>query len=179
MPIKQHPNGPRVKDHPVRLHRLRLQLTTGELSRRAGVSRSAVTALEDGRTIAPAPDTVQSLAEVLGVYAEDLEREMAAWRERFDAQPALLNAEQRARLALGPDHVRSFPSFRAWRESIAPTRTAFAALLGLNHTVVSQYEQGIRVRGMPDVLISALLRRLQLTPAMLAAVQELEPDHEQ
>ncbi|MGD9855306.1 MAG: helix-turn-helix transcriptional regulator, partial [Planctomycetaceae bacterium] len=59
------------KDNRVRERRTALGLTQAELAERAGISRTAVTAIE-GERLVPSVVTALAIAEVLGGTAEEL-----------------------------------------------------------------------------------------------------------
>lgn len=162
----------RISDHPVRLVRLRLNLTQAGLAERAGVQRSAVTAVEDGRTRVPSDAILGVLAAGEGRSVEDLKAEVAAWFDRpvkRSVRPAV------ERLLEVPPYLLSqyYGSFVDWRREVAPSATAFASLLRVNAAVVSRYESGGYKRGMPEVLSRRLVEAFGLDVEYVLALEGL------
>jgi transcriptional regulator with XRE-family HTH domain len=147
----------RISDHPVRLARLRASMTQAELAKRAGVQRSAITAIEDGRTKQPSEAVLAVLAAATNTPVLELQNVIRTWLEKSetpDVKPAVAN------LMAIPPYVLSqyYRSFMQWRKEIAPSPTALASMLRLNAAVVSRYEAGDYKRGMPEVLSAKLLK---------------------
>lgn len=166
---------PRIDDHPVVMARLQAGVSRVALADALGVNRSTIAAIEEGRTQAPTEATLLHMDRALGLRPGTLNTRMSTWRADRVGQPVKLTLEARAILSRGPDEVARYDSFSAWRAKIAPTATAFSSLLGMNHTVVARYENGIRVKGMPDMLAHALMAKLEVTPEYLQALKRLPP----
>lgn len=169
----------RISDHPVRLARLRASLTQAELAKRANVQRSAITAIEDGRTKKPSHQVLNVLAEAIGTTADQILDQIDAWLKEPttpDVKPAVAN------LMSIPPYVLSqyYRSFKQWRKEIAPSPTALASMLRLNAAVVSRYEAGDYKRGMPEVLSSKLIKAFGPYGLTAEYILELEklPAHE-
>lgn len=164
----------RVVDHPVRLWRLRCGLSQVELAGLAGVVRSAVTAVEDGRTKRPDDRILGVLAARLGVGVGELRDGVAEWVARplvVDVKPAV------AALMSVPPYVLSqyYGSFRQWRLEVASSPTAFASLLRVNPAVVSRWESGELDR-FPEVLSRKLVEafgRFGLSPEYVVELEKL------
>ncbi len=157
----------RITDHPVRLARIAKGLSQNKLAQLAQVQRSAVTAVEDGRTKHPSD-------KILAVLSDDpkqLLSDVLAW---WDApvRPTLKPAAQN--LLLIPPYTLSqyYSTFAQWRKEISPTVTAFASLLRLNPAVVREFEEG-RVEAMGDVLAGRLVSALGVSPEYLVALEGL------
>lgn len=166
---------------PITVARLRAGLSRYALAKKSGVSLEALDAIERGRTAAPSEDTVALLARVLGVPAKGLWLEQRAWREAQDDSDVLAELSPAGRLVLrfAPERVAGgFVSFTDWRVAVEPSRARFASLLGVQRMTVDRYERGLRVRGFPDTLAGALLRRLRVSPEYLAAVASLPANSE-
>ena len=132
-------------------------MTQADLAKRAGVQRSAVTAIEDGRTKKPSEAVLVVLANATGTSLDELQNTIRVWIETAespDVRPAVKNLMAIPPYVLG----QYYRSFQQWRKEIAPTPTALASLLRLNAAVVSRYEAGDYKRGMPEVLSSKLLK---------------------
>jgi transcriptional regulator with XRE-family HTH domain len=169
----------RISDHPVRLARLRSSMTQAELAKRAGVQRSAVTAIEDGRTKKPSEAVLAVLAQATGTPIKDFEEEVRQWQAKPSipsVRPAVEN------LMTIPPYVLTqyYKSFVQWRTEIAQSPTALASMLRLNAAVVSRYEAGDYKRGMPEVLSSKLLKAFGPYGLTIEYILELEklPAHE-
>ena len=158
----------RIVDHPVRLARIAKGLSQNKLASLAGVQRSAVTAVEDGRTKHPAD-------RILAVLSDDpaqLLQDVLAW---WDA-PVKPNLKPSAEnLLLIPPYTLNqyYKSFGEWRREFAPTVTGFASLLRLNPAVVREFELG-RVERMGDVLAGRLVSALGVSPEYLVALEGLK-----
>jgi transcriptional regulator with XRE-family HTH domain len=169
----------RISDHPVRLARLRASMTQADLAKRAGVQRSAITAIEDGRTKKPSEAVLTVLANASGTSIEELQNVIRTWLDQAetpDVKPAVKNL-----MAIPPYVLNQYyRSFQQWRKEIAPTPTALASLLRLNAAVVSRYEAGDYKRGMPEVLSSKLLKAFGPYGLTTDYILELEklPAHE-
>jgi transcriptional regulator with XRE-family HTH domain len=167
----------RISDHPVRLARLRASLTQADLAKRAGVQRSAITAIEDGRTKKPSEAVLTVLAQATGQSIEELQNVIRTWLENSEApdvRPAVKN------LMAIPPYVLSqyYRSFQQWRKEIAPTPTALASLLRLNAAIVARYEAGEYKRGMPEALSSKLIKAFGaygMTPEYILELEKLAP----
>ena len=166
---------PRIEDHPLVLARLRAGVSRVDLAGMLGVNRSTIAAIEEGRTQAPSEATLLHLDRALHLRPGTLTSEMSRWHAERNGHVVKLTLEARAILSRGPEEVRRYVSFRAWREKIAPTSAAFASLLGMNHTTVSRYENGVRVNGMPDSLAHALMSKLEMGPDYMVALKKLPP----
>jgi transcriptional regulator with XRE-family HTH domain len=80
----------RISDHPVRLARLRSSMTQAELAKRAGVQRSAVTAIEDGRTKKPSEAVLAVLAQAIGISLPDLEEDIKHGKQNHPPRMCVL-----------------------------------------------------------------------------------------
>lgn len=161
----------RWQNHPIRLARQRAGVTQSGLARDIGVTRGAITAIEQARVRMPKADTLEAIARQLNVPPADLRAELVAWLAADEKVE--LSTRARATLQLEPRHIAAYQSFTQWREQIVDTPTAFAILLRINSDVVFRYEQGRDSRGMPDRLSGALQNVLGLSESYLAAVQKL------
>jgi transcriptional regulator with XRE-family HTH domain len=158
----------RITDHPVRLARIAKGLSQNKLAVLAGVQRSAVTAVEDGRTRVPSD-------KILAVLSDDPKQllgEVLAWWDS-PVRPNLKPAAQN--LLLIPPYTlgQYYSSFGQWRREFAPTVTGFASLLRLNPAVVREFEEG-RVEAMGDVLAGRLVSGLGLSAEYLVALEGLK-----
>ena len=164
----------RVVDHPVRLARLKAGLSQVELARLAGVVRSAVTAIEDGRTKRPDERILAVLVLRAGVDLKELQDRIDAWVGRplvVEVKPAV------AALMSVPPYVlgQYYKSFRQWRLELASSPTAFASLLRVNPAVVSRWEAGELDR-FPEVLSRKLVEAFGpfgLTPEYVVELEKL------
>ena len=143
----------RIPDHPLRLSRIRANLSQQALATKAGVQRSAVTAIEDGRTRSLSPVLADKLAQILNdpTIGEDIK----AWSEK-PLRPSLRPSAQN--LMLIPPYTlgQYYKTFRQWRLEIATTQTAFASMLRINPAIVRDYESG-KYNSLPDGLASKML----------------------
>lgn len=162
---------PRKLDHPLRLARIRADVSQSALARDVGLSRSAVTQIEDGRVRMPKPETRHRIEQRLGMKTGQLGSEMLEWAAR--QENVTLSTRARAVLALEPRHIGSYPSFTAWREQLVASPTAFASLLRVNEDVVLRYERGRNKGGMSDRLAGAIVNVLGVSDDYLLAVQKL------
>lgn len=157
----------RISDHPIRIARIARGLSQSKLAGLAGVQRSAVTAVEDGRTKHPSD-------RILAVLSDDPKALLAEVLQWWDApvRPVLKPAAQN--LLLIPPYTlgQYYQSFGQWRREFAPTVTAFASLLRLNPAVVREFEEG-RVEAMGDVLAGRLVSALGISPEYLIALEGL------
>ncbi len=164
----------RVVDHPVRLWRLKCGLSQVELAGLAGVVRSAVTAVEDGRTKKPDDRILGVLASRLGVGVGVLRGEVEAWVGR----PLVVDVKPSVRALMEvPPYVLSqyYRSFRQWRLEVAASPTAFASLLRVNPAVVSRWEAGELDR-FPEALSRKLVEafgRFGLSPEYVVELEKL------
>lgn len=165
---------PVFPDHPLRLARIRRNLSSKELAVRAGLHRSTVQAIEEGRTREPDFDTLQAIGGVLSTDAEQLGELIEEWAVRQDDRLPELGARARMILDFTPAEVAAMASFAVWRNGIAPSVTGFASLLGINRRVVADYEAGSKKRGMPLGLSNAIVQRLGASDEYLLAVQALK-----
>ena len=69
----------RISDHPLRLARIAAKLSQQALADKAGVQRSAVSAIEDGRTRRPSDKLIAILAPALGIEESALREDIEAW----------------------------------------------------------------------------------------------------
>lgn len=160
-------------DHPLRLARMRANLSSRALAVRAGVHRSTVQAIEEGRTRDPGFERVQALAAALHVDADDLNESLAAWAAAHSDALLDLPAARRTVLSYSPEQIAAaFGSFGAWRAELADSVTEFSGLLGVNRKVIADYEAG-RSKAMPVSLGGAIGNRLQVSDEYLVAVMQL------
>lgn len=143
----------RIPDHPLRLHRIKAKLSQQALADRLNVQRSAVSAIEDGRTRIPSAELADKLAHVLD--APDILEEIRSWLEK-PLQPSLRPSAQN--LMLIPPYTLSqyYSTFRQWRSELAPTQTAFASMLRINPAIVRKYEDNT-YNSMPDGLAAKMI----------------------
>lgn len=162
----------RIADHPLRLHRLRLKLSQQELANRAGVQRSAISAIEDGRTQQPTDRLISTIAGILDVPKETLIEEIRSWLNK-PLKPSLSKAAQN--LMVIPPYVlgQYYSTFSSWRAEIAPTHTAFASMLRLNPAIIRDYENG-KLQRMPDGLSGKLLEAFGIDGEYLVALEGLK-----
>jgi DNA-binding transcriptional regulator YiaG len=158
----------RIVDHPVRIARIAKGLSQSRLAHLAGVQRSAVTAVEDGRTKTPSD-------RILSVLSDDPKQLLSEVLHWWDSpvKPNLKPAAQN--LLLIPPYTlgQYYKTFGEWRREFAPTVTAFASLLRLNPAVVREFEEG-RVEAMGDVLAGRLVSALGLSSEYLVALEGLK-----
>ncbi len=159
----------RVSDHPVRLARVAAGFSQSELARLAGVQRSALTALEDGRTKRPSDRLLGAFERLLGVDRDVLLAEVEVWLRKPVEQlkPAAVN------LLLVPPYVlgQYYLSFGAWREDFVGSVTALASLLRVSPSILRDYESGKLTR-LPDGVSGAFLR-LGMSAEYLVALEGL------
>jgi transcriptional regulator with XRE-family HTH domain len=165
----------RIADHPLRLARIKAGLSQQVLADKAGVQRSAVSAIEDGRTKRPTDKLLAVLGPALDVDGETLREEIEAWLQK-PTIPALRPSAKNL-LAI-PPYVLSqyYRTFEQWRKEIAPTQTAFASMLRVNPAIIRKYENGSLSR-LPDGISSQMLRMFEpfgFSAEYLLALEELE-----
>lgn len=166
---------PTMKDHPIYLARLRTGISMQQLAIASGVHRSTIAAIEEGRTTAPTDQVLVDLDTALGLPVGTLAAQVQVWNAKRGDRGPQLSLRAAATLSLSPRAVSQYRSFEHWRRDIASSPTAMASLLGLPRSTVANYERGIRVRGMPDTVSSALVRVLGIDNDYLLALQRLEP----
>lgn len=164
----------RIADHPLRIARLRAGISQEALAKRAGVQRSAISAIEDGRTKRPTERLIAAIAPLVSMSAADLEGEIQTWLDRPIAPPLKPSA---INLLSIPPYVlgQYYRSFQAWRKELAPTPTAFASMLRINPATVRDYENG-KLQTLPDSLARQMLKAFEshgFTPEYLAALEAL------
>lgn len=159
----------RISDHPVRLARVAAGLSQSRFAELAGVQRSALTALEDGRTKRPSERVLGAVETHLGVDPEVLLAEVEAWLVKPSGalKPAAEN------LLLVPPYVlgQYYSSFGGWRRDFCGSVTAFASLLRVSPSIVRDYESGKLLR-LPDGLSGRLLN-LGVSSEYLLALEGL------
>lgn len=149
---------PRIPDHPLRLARIAAGLSQQSLADKAGVQRSAVSAIEDGRTKRPSDKLIAVLAPALSVEEADLKGSIEEWLQK----PITPNLKPSAQNLLAvPPYVLSqyYPTFTQWRKELAPTHTAFASMMRMNPAIIRNYENG-KLTSFPDGLASKMLTTL-------------------
>lgn len=161
----------RIADHPLRIARLKAGLSQLELAKRAGVQRSAVSAIEDGRTRKPTERLIATLANNLSMDSAELESEIQAWLDKPLAPVLKSSAEL---LMLIPPYTlpQYYSSFAQWRSEIAPTQTAFASMLRINPAIIRDYENG-KLQRMPDGLSAKLMEAFRIDSEYLVALEGL------
>ena len=171
---------PTIESHPLRIARIRAGLTAEKLGQLSGVSRGAVNALEQGRIKTPRQALIIALARANGLPAERLQELYDKWLQGFEQSTASAFAEvednltpkARGVLALSPDVVRRYGSFKAWRTDIHPSVAGFASLLHVSATTLRRFEQG--QISMPKPLVRALSKVLRLSDEYVEALMELD-----
>lgn len=160
---------PIVQDHPLRLLRLRAGISQGEVARRAGVSRSSIAQIEEGRIEKPNERVVQVLAETTSTPAAKIMEDVALWHAQRVA-PLTRRAEMA--LALPASIVAQYADYDQWRGDIAENVTQLSSLLRVSRNTIVAYEEG-KTRSMPKPMIAALQNRLGLSDDYVAAVTKL------
>jgi transcriptional regulator with XRE-family HTH domain len=166
---------PKIDDHPLRLARVRAGMGQKKLADVIGVHRSTIAAIEEGRTNDPEPETVAAIESALQLPSGTFGRQLVLWRRHRSNVAPVVGGVGRAVLAAGPNHVAGYGSFVEWRARFSSSPTAFASLLGVNRAVVANYERGLRVFGMPEVLQHALISRLGVSNEYIVALCALPP----
>lgn len=161
----------RIADHPLRIARLKAGLSQLELAKRAGVQRSAVSAIEDGRTRKPTERLIATLANNLSMDSAELESEIQEWLTK-PLSPALKPAAENLMLIPPYTLPQYYKTFQQWRAEIAPTQTAFASMLRMNPAIVRDYENG-KLQRMPDGLSAKLMEAFNIDPEYLVALEGL------
>lgn len=158
----------RIVDHPVRLWRLQLGWSQVDLAGRAGVNRSAVTAVEDGRTRVPSDRVLEVLADGLDLSVDYLRGRVVEWLSAgVQVKPSVENV-----LAIPPYLLgQYYPSFRVWRGDVARSVTELGSLLRVNPSVLSRYEAGLT--GFPEVVSRRLVERLGASAEYVVALEGL------
>ena len=164
----------RIADHPLRIARLRANISQEALAKRAGVQRSAISAIEDGRTKQPTERLVAAIAPLVSLSADELTEQIKTWLEKpIDAplKPAAINL-----LAIPPYVLgQYYKTFKDWRRELAPTHTAFASMLRINPATIRDYESG-KLQTLPDSFARQMLKAFEkhgFTPEYLAALEAL------
>lgn len=149
----------RIADHPLRIARLKAGLSQNKLAQLANIQRSALTAIEDGRTQRPTDKLIETLAAQLDINPASLRQEIEEWLEK-PLQVSLRPSAQN--LMLIPPYTlgQYYRTFQQWRSEIAPTQTAFASLLRINPAIVREYENG-NYKSMPDSLAGKMLKTFE------------------
>jgi len=137
-------------DNPVRLSRLSRGLSQKQLAADAGIARMTLVSIEEGSTRTPDQDTLSALAKRLGDDVDALRRALDQWHDD-QPQATYTPGELLAR-------VSTAHTFADWREQVQPSATRFATELGVARSTLTGYEQGRRTNGMPDKLVSGLMR---------------------
>lgn len=160
---------PIVQDHPLRLRRLRMGVSQNELARRAGVSRSIIAQIEEGRVTTPNDKVLEAVSVHSQIPIAQLREEVRKWHERQVKPPS-----KRAEFALSmpASYVQKYASYEQWRADIAANPTQLATLLRVSRNTITAYEQG-RTRSMPKSMVNALYNRLGLNDEYVAAVVAL------
>ena len=164
----------RIADHPLRIARLRVNISQEQLAKRAGVQRSAISAIEDGRTKKPTDRLIGVIAPLVSLDADTLLNEIQAWLNKPIDAPLRPSA---ANLMVIPPYLlgQYYKSFVAWRREIAPTATAFASMLRMNPATIRDYESG-KLQTLPDSLARQMLKAFEshgFSPDYLAALESL------
>jgi len=165
----------RITDHPVRLARIQAGLSQNVLANKAGIHRSALTAIEDGRTKRPTPQLIGTLAAILDIPTTELERQIDEWLNKPltpNLKPSAKNLMEIPPYVLGQYYV----SFSQWRAEIAPTQTAFASMLRINPAIVRDYESG-KYLNMPDGLSGKMMQAFGIDGEYLVALEGLPRGH--
>jgi transcriptional regulator with XRE-family HTH domain len=167
---------PRLDNHPLVLARLSAGRSVIDLAAEIGVGRSAIVAIEDGRTQNPSVKTMLSIDRALNLRPGTLHQRMKEFIAEEFSRPPSVSLRARAVLNQTPAAVQhDYESFAAWRLQISPNRSSFATLLLTNKDKIQLYEDGIRTKGMPDALATALLQRLGISHQYLLALKSLPP----
>jgi transcriptional regulator with XRE-family HTH domain len=164
----------RIADHPLRIARLRANISQESLAKRAGVQRSAISAIEDGRTKRPTERLIAAIAPLVSMSAAELEQEIQAWLNKPIDTPLKPSAQN---LMLIPPYTLSqyYKTFTDWRREVAPTQTAFASMLRINPATIRDYENG-KLQSLPDSLARQMLKAFEqygFGPEYLAALEGL------
>lgn len=164
----------RIADHPIRIARLRANISQLQLAKRAGVNRAAISAIEDGRTKRPTERLIGSIAPLVGMSTAELTDEIQAWMDKPITAPLKPSS---ANLLLIPPYLlgQYYKSFEAWRREIAPTATALASMLRMNPATIRDYESG-KLQSLPDSFARQMLKAFEshgFSPEYLAALESL------
>lgn len=164
--------GMTKKDNPLRLLRLQAGLTQTELARRAGIHRASLVAIEEGRTRTPSEATLGALSRHLAFSEAQLATDLQVWLAK---QSPSWDHRQRAVLAQSAAAVTThYSSFAGWRQDLGLPVHRFAAAIGVSRSTVLEFEAGLRTGGMPDTMMSGLLR-LGLPTDVVLALAALPP----
>lgn len=160
---------PIIQDHPLRLLRLRAGISQGEVARRAGVSRSVVAQLEEGRIRKPNEKIVAVLSTYTQTPVHKIIEDVLLWH---DSKSAPLSQRAKNALALPAVIVEQYQSYEQWRNDIAENVTQLSSMLRVSRNTLTAYEDGT-TRAMPKPMVNALYNRLNLSDDYVAAVTRL------
>lgn len=159
-------------DNPLRLLRLKRGLSQAELARRVGIQRNALVAIEEGHTRNPSAQTLGALSRILAFSESQLEADLQRWLKE---QRPEWDFRQRAVLSQSAHTISlRYASFRGWRLDLGLPQSKLAAVLGVSRSTILEYEKGLRTGGMPDSMMSGLLR-LPLPDDVVLALAALPP----
>ncbi len=164
----------RIADHPLRIARIKAKLSQQELANRAGVQRSAISAIEDGRTKRPTERLTATIANILGIDQQSLNDEITAWANK-PIRPSLRPAAQNLMLIPPYTLAQYYRTFAQWRSEIAPTQTAFASMLRINPAIIRDYENS-KLQSLPDGLSGKMIEAFEpygFTAEYLTALEGL------
>jgi transcriptional regulator with XRE-family HTH domain len=168
---------PAFDDNPLRLARRTAGIPLTTLAQDLGVNRSTLTAIEEGRTKHPSRALLNKLDAALHLPDNTLVFQLDAWQRARDPRDRL-TVHQLEVLRQAPAEVAKYRSFVHWRRELAASPTAFASLIGVDRMKVAEYENGIRVNGMPQTLAHAIIDKLGVSSAYLLELERLEPNDE-
>ena len=157
---------PIVQDHPLRLRRLRMGISQAELGRRAGVSRSVIAQIEEGRVRNPNERIIEVVSTYTQTPVQKIREEIALWHNR-EVKPPSRRAEYA--LAMPAEYVQKYKSYDQWRRDIAENVTQLSTLLRVSRNTLVAYETG-QTRTMPKPMVNALYNRLRLSDEYVEAV---------
>lgn len=150
----------------------RFAVTQTHLAETAGVNRSTVDQIVQGRVRSINAGVLNALTTISLIPQTDIQKQVDAWFERpsnIEFSPRL-----RAVMALSPDELhRYYRSFSTWRAEFSSNPTAFASMLHINRLTVKRYEDGQFKGGMPSTLHTALIRHLGLSDEYVLALGRL------
>lgn len=164
---------PAFDDHPILLLLRRNRVTQTDLAKRAGVSRSSVDQIVQGRVRQVNPKISAVLTEITGLPADKLQLGVDLWYE--NTPPITPTPRISAVLALDPAEINEYyRSFKDWRKEFSDNPTKFASILHINRLTVKKFEDGKFKDGMPATLHAALAQSLGLSDEYIVELGRLK-----
>lgn len=163
---------PAYDDHPVTLILRRYKQTQAALAETAGVNRSTIDQIVQGRVRRVNRNVLNTLTTWSFIPQDEIQRRVDEWHDL--PKPVSFSKREEAVLSLEPEELHQYyRKFEDWRNEFSGSVNGFASRAHVNRLTVAKYEKGKFVGGMPPTLHHAIVTQFMVSDDYAVALGRL------